>query len=103
MATLFLQLVLPLMVGAEVASAVVVPVSAIHVILPVAIRADLFDPVPPDAGRQLPVGDFDPWTVVMPGTMPAVAIVQVIKIRGEDDVIGGVHSDVKTESGGGDK
>jgi len=103
MPAFFFPISLPLVVGAKVLPAILVPVIAIHAILPVAIRADLLDPVPADVRRQLPIGDFSPGTVIVPGTMPAVAVVQIVIIRAEDDVIGGVYTDIKAESRWGDK
>ena len=85
------------MIRAEVASSIVIPVSAIYMILAVSMRADLFDPVLADSRRQIPIMDFNPWPIMMPGTMPAVAIVEIVIIRAENDVVGGVYSDIETK------
>ena len=100
---IFFNILSPLMFRPEVASAIMIPLAAIHAIFPVTIRTNFFDAVLTDTRRQQTIGDFIPGTVVMVGTMPAVAIVQIIIVRAEDDVIGRIHSHIKTQTGGRNK
>ena len=103
MTTVFSVFAPALMVGAEVFPAEMFPVTAVAAILPISIGTDLFYPAVANTVGKAAIWDFNPRAVVMMGTVPAVAVVQIVIIRAEYDVIGGVYADIKTECGGGDK
>jgi hypothetical protein len=87
------------MFGAEVTSAIVVPFVAIGAVLAIPVRTDLFYPVSADSGRQVIIGNFYPGAVMVAGTMPAVAVVEIKEIRHENNVIGSIRADIKAKPG----
>jgi hypothetical protein len=87
------------MAGPEVTSAVVIPVIAVDAILLVTVGADLLDTMLADTRWQLAIGDLDPGAVVVARTMPTVAIVQIVEIRAEDDIVGCIDPDIEPQPG----